>query len=99
MTTTIALAGKGGVGKTTVSAMIIKYLLKKQNDPILAIDADPSANLNMVLGVNLDSTIGEIREDMLKQVQNSQNVSGAARGSVGEACQNTITWIMRSIHP
>jgi len=83
MTTTIALAGKGGVGKTTVSAMIMKYLQKKQDSPILAIDADPSANLNMVLGVGLDSTVGGIREDMLKQVQGSQNVTGAARGSVG----------------
>lgn len=82
MTTTIALAGKGGTGKTTVSAMIIKYLIQKQNSPILAIDADPSANLNMVLGVDLDWTVGAIREDMLKQVQGSQNVTGAARGSV-----------------
>ncbi len=83
MTTTIALAGKGGTGKTTVSAMIIKYLIQKQTSPILAIDADPSANLNMVLGVDLDWTVGAIREDMLKQVQGSQNVTGAARGSVG----------------
>ncbi len=83
MTTTIALAGKGGTGKTTVSAMIIKYLIQKQSSPILAIDADPSANLNMVLGVDLDWTVGAIREDMLKQVKGSQNVSGAARGSVG----------------
>ena len=82
MTTTIALAGKGGTGKTTVSAMIIKYLIQKGKHPILAIDADPSANLNMVLGVDLDWTIGGIREDMLKQVQNAQNVTGAARGSI-----------------
>jgi len=82
MTTTIALAGKGGTGKTTVSAMIIKYLIQKGKTPILAIDADPSANLNMVLGVDLDATVGGIREDMLKQVQGSQNVTGAARGSV-----------------
>lgn len=82
MTTTIALAGKGGTGKTTVSAMIIKYLIQKQTAPILAIDADPSANLNMVLGVDLDWTVGAIREDMLKQVQSSQNVTGAARGSI-----------------
>ena len=82
MTITIALAGKGGTGKTTVSAMIIKYLIKKQNAPILAIDADPSANLNMVLGVDLDSTVGGIREDMLKQVQNSVTAGGAARGSL-----------------
>ncbi len=80
MTITIALAGKGGTGKTTVSAMIIKYLIKKQNAPILAIDADPSANLNMVLGVDLDSTVGAIREDMLKQVQDSVTAGGAARG-------------------
>ena len=83
MTTTIALAGKGGTGKTTVSAMIIKYLINKGKGPILAIDADPSANLNMVLGVDLDHTIGGIREDMLKQVQSSQGVGGAARGSIG----------------
>jgi CO dehydrogenase maturation factor len=82
MTTTIALAGKGGTGKTTFSAMIIKYLIQKQSSPILAIDADPSANLNMVLGVDLDWTVGAIREDMLKQVRGSQNVTGAARGSV-----------------
>jgi CO dehydrogenase maturation factor len=82
MTTTIALAGKGGTGKTTVAAMIIKYLIQKQNAPILAIDADPSANLNMVLGVDLNWTVGEIREDMLKQVQRSQAASGAARGSL-----------------
>jgi CO dehydrogenase maturation factor len=82
MTTTIALAGKGGTGKTTVSAMIIKYLINKGTGPILAIDADPSANLNMVLGVDLEYTIGGIREDMLKQVQSAQNVTGAARGSI-----------------
>ena len=82
MTTTIALAGKGGTGKTTVSAMIIKYLINKGKEPILAIDADPSANLNMVLGVDLDYTVGGIREDMLQQVKDSQNVGGAARGSI-----------------
>ena len=83
MTTTIALAGKGGTVKTTVSAMIVKYLIQKGKTPILAIDADPSANLHMVLGVDLDATVGGIREDMLKQVQGAQNVTGAARGSVG----------------
>jgi CO dehydrogenase maturation factor len=82
MTTTIALAGKGGTGKTTVSAMIVKYLINKGKSPILAIDADPSANLNMVLGVELDFTVGGIREDMLQQVQSAQGVSGAARGSI-----------------
>ena len=53
MTTTIALAGKGGVGKTTISAMVIKYLAQSQPGAVLAIDADPSSNLNMVLGLDL----------------------------------------------
>ena len=61
MTVTIALAGKGGVGKTSISAMIIKYLMQQKQGNILAIDADPSSNLNMVLGLDLDWTVGVIR--------------------------------------
>jgi len=80
MTITIALAGKGGVGKTTVAAMIIKYLAQNQSESILAIDADPSSNLNMVLGLDLDWTVGDIREDMLQQVKSSLTEGGAAMG-------------------
>jgi CO dehydrogenase maturation factor len=82
MTTTIALAGKGGVGKTTVAAMIIKYLAQNQTGSILAIDADPSSNLNMVLGLDLEWTVGEIREDMLAQVKSSLTNGGAAMGTM-----------------
>ncbi|GJQ34528.1 MAG: AAA family ATPase [Anaerolineales bacterium] len=82
MTTTIALAGKGGVGKTTVSAMIIKYLAQNQTGSILAIDADPSSNLNMVLGLDLEWTVGDIREDMLEQVKTSLTNGGAAMGTM-----------------
>ncbi len=82
MTTTIALAGKGGVGKTTVAAMVIKYLVKNQKGPILAIDADPSSNLNMVLGLDLEWTVGDIREDMLGQVKESLTAGGAAMGAL-----------------
>lgn len=82
MTTTIALAGKGGVGKTTIAAMVIKYLAQSQDGAILAIDADPSSNLNMVLGLDLDWTVGDIREDMLAQVKSSLTVGGAAMGSL-----------------
>lgn len=82
MTTTIALAGKGGVGKTTVAAMLIKYLSASQTGAILAIDADPSTNLNMVLGLEMDWTIGDIREDMLEQVQASLVQGGAAMGTL-----------------
>jgi CO dehydrogenase maturation factor len=80
MTITIALAGKGGVGKTTVAGMVIKYLAQNQTGSILAIDADPSSNLNMVLGLDLDWTVGDIREDMLAQVKSSLTEGGAAMG-------------------
>jgi len=82
MTTTIALAGKGGVGKTTIAAMVTKYLIQNQPGAILAIDADPSANLNMVLGLELEWTVGDIREDLLAQVKDSLTAGGAAMGVV-----------------
>ncbi|MGD8813785.1 MAG: AAA family ATPase [Anaerolineales bacterium] len=64
MTITIALAGKGGTGKTTVAALMIRSLVDKVDGPILAIDADPAANLHMALGMPMPSTVGEIREKM-----------------------------------
>ena len=82
MTITIALAGKGGVGKTTIAGMVIKYLVQNKPGPVLAIDADPSSNLNMVLGLDLDWTVGDIREDMLAQVKSSLVGGGAAMGSL-----------------
>lgn len=82
MATTIALAGKGGVGKTTIAGMVIKYIAQNKTGAILAIDADPSSNLNMVLGLKLDWTVGDIREDMLAQVQQSLMQSGAAMGTL-----------------
>ena len=63
VTVTIAMAGKGGVGKTTLAAMILKYLRQKSQNGVLAIDADPSSNLNSVLGLDLESTVGDVREE------------------------------------
>jgi CO dehydrogenase maturation factor len=62
----IALAGKGGTGKTTMAGMLIKYLLKKNKTPILAVDADCNTNLNEVLGVEITHTLGNAREEMKK---------------------------------
>ncbi len=62
----IALAGKGGTGKTTMAGMLIKYLLKKNKTPILAVDADCNTNLNEVLGVEIAHTLGNAREEMKK---------------------------------
>ncbi|MBW1989195.1 MAG: AAA family ATPase, partial [Deltaproteobacteria bacterium] len=66
MPLTIALAGKGGTGKTTLAGLLVKYLLKQEKTPILAVDADSNANLNEVLGLPITVTLGEAREQMKK---------------------------------
>jgi CO dehydrogenase maturation factor len=63
MTTTIAVAGKGGVGKTTLTGLLIRHLRQNHLGSILAIDADPSSNLHLVLGMPLTKSVGDIRED------------------------------------
>jgi len=62
----IALAGKGGTGKTTISSLIIRSLIEKKKGLILALDADPNSNLNELLGVAVTNTVGSIREDFKK---------------------------------
>jgi CO dehydrogenase maturation factor len=68
MTKTIAIAGKGGTGKTTVSALVVGLLAEK--GLVLAVDADPSTNLNQALGLPLDQnkTVGGVREKMTDDV-------------------------------
>lgn len=65
---TIALGGKGGSGKTTVAGLLIHHMIRKGMKPVLAIDADPNANLNDVLGVMLNGTLSDAREMMKKDV-------------------------------
>jgi CO dehydrogenase maturation factor len=66
MAFSIALAGKGGTGKTTLAGLLIKYLIKHNKTPVLAVDADSNSNLNEVLGVGVCGTLGNAREDMKK---------------------------------
>ncbi|MDY6865267.1 MAG: AAA family ATPase [Halobacteriota archaeon] len=63
----IAVSGKGGTGKTNVSALLINYLVKKNAGSILAIDGDPDSNLPEVLGEEVNKTVGDVREDLLKE--------------------------------
>ena len=63
---TIAVAGKGGVGKTTLCGMLIQYLCEKGKGPILAVDADANSNLNEVLGVKVETTLGDVREEIAR---------------------------------
>ena len=65
-THTIAVAGKGGVGKTTVCGLIVDYLCAKGEGPLLVVDADANSNLNEVLGVEVETTLGDIREEMAR---------------------------------
>ena len=65
----IAVTGKGGTGKTTMAALITKILCEKKMGPVLAVDADPDANLGTILGVPVESTIGELREEVLEQMK------------------------------
>lgn len=60
----IAMAGKGGTGKTTLAALLTRYLVEHGKTPVLLVDADANANLNEVLGVELHRTVGEAREEM-----------------------------------
>ncbi len=60
----IAVAGKGGVGKTTLCGLLIQYLCESGKKPVLAVDADANSNLNEVLGVDIGPTLGELREEI-----------------------------------
>jgi len=70
---TIAITGKGGTGKTTIAALIIKSLINKGYKPVLAVDADPNACLDQVLGVEVKKTVGQIREESRKAGDNQPN--------------------------
>ena len=69
----IAVAGKGGVGKTTLTGLIIQYLGEKGKGPILAVDADANSNLNEVLGVKVDATLGDVREEVARSEMAKDN--------------------------
>lgn len=65
---TIAISGKGGTGKSTIAALIIRWISDHISKSILAIDADCNVNLNDILGLNLINTVGAIREEMKDKV-------------------------------
>ena len=81
---TIAVAGKGGVGKTTTCGMIIDYLCKQGKGPLLVVDADANSNLNEVLGVEVDCTLGQIREEMANAELKGTIPSGMTKADYAE---------------
>ena len=83
-THTIAVAGKGGVGKTTTCGMIVDYLCKQNKGPILVVDADANSNLNEVLGVEVETTLGDIREQMARAEMNGGIPGGMTKADYAE---------------
>ena len=67
MAFTIAVSGKGGTGKTTVAALIIRHIVKRLGRAPLAVDADPNATLAQALGVEVQTSIADIREDVVER--------------------------------
>ena len=68
---TIAVAGKGGTGKTSLCGLAIRYLTEKKHRAVLAVDADANANLNDVLGVKVHATVGALRETSLEAIKST----------------------------
>ncbi len=75
MPRTLAITGKGGVGKTTLSALSVEWLVAHALTPVLAVDADSNANLHELLGVSFDATLGGVRESARQQVAALRGVS------------------------
>jgi len=83
-THTIAVAGKGGVGKTTICGMLIDWMVQKNKGPILVVDADANSNLNEVLGVEVETTLGAIREEMAQAELKGTIPSGVSKQDYAE---------------
>ncbi len=68
----IAVCGKGGVGKTSISAMIVREVLKQPENKVLAVDADPAVGLAPALGILAGRTVDDIRNDLIRRVESGQ---------------------------
>ena len=73
---TIAVAGKGGTGKTSLTGLLINYLATEKSGKVIAVDADANANLNEVLGEKIDITLGAIKEDVNRRERDGNSFTG-----------------------
>jgi len=91
MTVRVAVSGKGGTGKTTFSALLVRILVEAGRQPVLAIDADPNSCLGLALGTKVCGTIGGIREELLREkdslppgLTKAQYIELKVRGAIAE---------------
>jgi len=68
---TLAITGKGGVGKSTLAALAVRWLVERRDGPVLAVDADPNTCLDAMLGVQADCTVGGVREEAKRLAQDA----------------------------
>ena len=78
MSCTIAITGKGGVGKTTVAGLTVLRLIASGRRPVLAVDADPNTCLDLALGVQVEHTVGGVREEA-RVLAGEGNTTGIAK--------------------
>ncbi len=76
MAKTIAVAGKGGTGKTSLTGLLINYLACNNKGSVIAVDADANANLNEVLGEKIEMTLGSIKEDINRREREGNTFPG-----------------------
>ncbi len=79
MSWTLAITGKGGVGKTTLAALAVRWLTEHGHAPVLAVDADPNICLDALLGVQAHSAVGSVREEV-RQIAQAQPTSTCGMG-------------------
>lgn len=90
MAISIAISGKGGTGKTTLSAMMVRSLIGRSPRAVLAVDADPNSCLGITLGIECESTISDLRDDVLKQkIEPGQGIGKLE--AFGYACEQSLT--------
>jgi CO dehydrogenase maturation factor len=92
MSTCIAISGKGGSGKTTLSAMIVRHLVEDVGKSVLAVDADPNSCLGLALGLEPETTVSEIREAALaRKLEGSEGTGGDRQRAVEYAIHRAVT--------
>lgn len=78
MTWTLSITGKGGVGKTTLAGLAVRWLAANAMNPVLAVDADPNTCLDAVLGVRCETTVGGVREEA-RQISQAASAGGMGK--------------------